>query len=136
MVKRWWQRLEPALGWFCFALGLQLRLVESYVLRLEFSQWLDRWLRTAQGKSPGLWNRIFPEGAPLRQTVTPANWLGWATLALGIVLLAHVYARRLPGSRAAGSRASGSRSAAQRSSASHSTTARSTTKARSSRSQK
>jgi hypothetical protein len=100
MVKRWWQWLEPILGWFCIALGLQLRLVESYVLRLEFSHWLDRWLRTAQGKSPGFWDRIFPEGTPLRQTLTPANWLGWALLTLGIVLLAHAYARRRSTSQA------------------------------------
>ncbi|MFM8250122.1 MAG: hypothetical protein ACKOBW_00845 [Planctomycetota bacterium] len=114
MIKRWWQRLEPALGWFCVALGLQLRLVESYVLRLEFSQWLDRWLRSAQGKSPSLWNRVFPEGAPVRQTVPPANGIGWAILALGIVLLAHVYARRLPALRSGGQRSAGQRSSASR----------------------
>ena len=92
----------------CLGLGLQLRIVESFVMRLEVSQFLKRWLRTVEGKTPGMLHRLFPDGAPVRQTITPPEFVSWALLATGIVLLAHIYSRR-SSSHAAPSRARGSK---------------------------
>lgn len=76
-------------------LGIQLRLVDSYVLNEQSTR-----LLTPQASSSGLMNV-----RPFIQSVTPAphkvvkppEALGWALMSVGSVLILHALAMKAPG---------------------------------------
>jgi hypothetical protein len=70
--------------------GIQLRVVESFVLNDKATQWMAA--RTDDGQTtPGeMFVRTFPSLAPEeRRTITPPTWVGWAVLSFGAVLVLH-----------------------------------------------
>jgi hypothetical protein len=82
--------------------GLQFRCVESYVLNERASTFLAQRFGSAddaprfllgQALSPLLPGRA---SGPLR-TVTPPEWIGWALLSIGSVLVLHSLAMPKPG---------------------------------------
>lgn len=78
-------------------LGLQVRMVESYVLNEKASHFVAQKLK-------GLGNSELADGsfmpaagpAPLR-TVRPPVWLGYAFISVGAVLVLHSLAMKRPG---------------------------------------
>ena len=75
-------------------LGVQLRLVDSYVLNEDSTR-----LLTARGE-PSLTNirPLFQAvAAPSRKVIRPPESLGWALMSIGSVLILHALAMKGPG---------------------------------------
>ena len=69
--------------------GLQLRVCESFVLRPETTRILARW-KVQRDSSPGaMLQRTVTANLDVRKTLTPPNWLGWASLSAGIAAVAN-----------------------------------------------
>jgi hypothetical protein len=89
------------LGLVILFLGIQLRFVESYVLNAKATKFLAERLPTDKPVAtttmmPTL--DLAPQGAsgPLR-TIKPPEWLGWALISVGSVLILHSMAMKRPG---------------------------------------
>jgi hypothetical protein len=82
-------------------LGIQLRLVDSYVLNSEVSGFLLQMKGSVSLNEPkpapllNLWKAT---NAPLpKTTFHPPGWLGWAMMSVGVVLVLHSLAMKPPG---------------------------------------
>ncbi len=82
------------IGLVILLLGIQIRLVDSYVLSEEATQFLAE----RAGKQQALaTSRLLPAAGPLTQkVVTPPDWLGWALVSVGSVLILHSLAMPRP----------------------------------------
>jgi hypothetical protein len=81
-------------GIIVLLLGLQLRMVDSYVLKPEATRML------AQGSSDESADGVAvqaAEAAGARKTVHPPDWSGWCLMSIGAVLILHSLAMRRPG---------------------------------------
>ncbi|MCA9162335.1 MAG: hypothetical protein R3C99_15480 [Pirellulaceae bacterium] len=71
-------------------LGIQLRMVQTYVLNEQTTQVLAKHMRQSEVAStnifPALYSAVAP---PPRKSLTPPKWLGWALLSTGAVLVLH-----------------------------------------------
>ena len=83
--------------------GLQFRFVETFVLNDKSSKFLAQKLGSVE--TNGALNitqaasRIFPASmsTPSTRSVTPPEWIGWALLSIGSVLVLHALAMPKPG---------------------------------------
>jgi hypothetical protein len=89
------------LGMFILMLGLQARMVQSYTLSAEATQFLAQ--RSGGGSvasasnSPGAFIAAnAPPSAITRKTVHPPEWLGWCLISIGSVLILHSLAMPRP----------------------------------------
>jgi hypothetical protein len=90
-------------GLIILAMGLQFRMVESVTLNKECSEFLHRKLsRKGESGTPPANNvalfgekRAIENIAELR-TLRPPQWLGYALLSVGAVLVLHSLAMRRP----------------------------------------
>lgn len=74
-------------------IGIQLRIVDSYVLNEGATRFLSQ--RASSGESV---TSILPSIGPTpRKTVRPPEWLGWALMSVGSVLILHSLAMKGPG---------------------------------------
>lgn len=90
------------LGMFVLLLGVQVRMVESYVLTPDATRFLaERSGNTSlasAASSPGqVLAASTPAGTMLRKTVRPPEWLGWCLMSIGGVLVLHSLAMPKPG---------------------------------------
>ena len=69
--------------------GAQLRLVDSFVLSSDTTRVLAQWSGPSSSSPDGVLRDIVVQTTSPRKTITPPNWLGWASLSVGIVLVAH-----------------------------------------------
>jgi hypothetical protein len=84
-------------GLIVLLLGIQLRLVESYVLNEETTRWLMQQSGDAAVQVAGKVSDLMPAaGAGPRKTVVPPTWLGWAMISFGSVLVLHSLALPKP----------------------------------------
>ena len=80
-------------------LGVQFRMIDSYVLNEQGSQFVTQKLK--QGSSSGdelkltFISNTSIDGAP-RQMIRPPEWLGWALISVGAVLCLHALAMKKP----------------------------------------
>ena len=93
-------------GVILLLLGLQLRYVDSFVLTEDCSRFINKRLMKAKKKKqkpesnyPSLFANISKPKPPAvtRRTVKPPNWLGWAFLSVGAVLILQSFAMPKPG---------------------------------------
>jgi len=91
------------LGLVLLYVGLQFRFVETFVLNDKSSKFLAQRLGSPES-SPTLnitqaAQRLFPASmAPSSsRSVTPPEWIGWALLSIGSVLVLHSLAMPKPG---------------------------------------
>jgi len=91
------------LGAVILMLGVQLRMVDTYVLNSTTTTFLTEKLKldVSQGNdltSP--FSQIMQQvSAPAaqRKAIRPPRWLGWAFLSVGAVVMLHSLAMRKPG---------------------------------------
>ena len=75
-------------------LGLQLRLVDSYELNQEATQFLaQRAGRTEVGNS---FLSTTQKVTGARKRISPPQWIGWCLLSVGSVLILHSLAMKKP----------------------------------------
>ncbi|HXT59096.1 MAG TPA: hypothetical protein VN699_10695 [Pirellulales bacterium] len=74
--------------------GIQLRMVDAFVL----NESTTRFLSQQSGGAAGAAGSILPAIGPTpRKTVRPPEWLGWALMSVGSVLVLHALAMKGPG---------------------------------------
>lgn len=76
-------------------LGIQFRMVDSYVLNEHATRFIDEKFggKANDGDRPRLLAAVGP--AP-RKTIHPPEWLGWALMSAGAVLILHSLALNRP----------------------------------------
>jgi hypothetical protein len=75
-------------------LGIQMRMVDSFVLSSDSTRFLANKLPNARGATIA---RMSPEGSSgPRKTLHPPEWVGWALISFGSVLVLHSLAMPRP----------------------------------------
>ena len=84
-------------GLIVLLFGIQLRLVESYLLNEETTRWLMQQSGDAGVQVVSKVTEHLPTaGGGPRKTVVPPDWLGWAMISFGSVLVLHSLALPKP----------------------------------------
>ena len=87
------------LGLVLLLLGLQIRMVESYVLNEKASRFIAERVTPTVADANGSVRPFMPALGPTpRRTVHPPTWLGFALMSTGGVLILHSLAMKRPGS--------------------------------------
>jgi len=77
-------------GMLVFLLGIQFRMVESFVLNEASTRVFARFAKETQLASTDYASQMFLDLYPSpKKTVKPPNWLGWALLTSGGVICLH-----------------------------------------------
>jgi hypothetical protein len=76
-------------------LGLQVRMVDSFVLTSDTTRFLAQRMPNAKGAT--FTNLVSNENSGPRKTIRPPDWLGWAIISVGSVLVLHSLAMPRPG---------------------------------------
>jgi hypothetical protein len=85
-------------GLACLLLGLQFRMVDSFDLTPQFTQFLaERTGHPLASVSAASQSLTQSEKPPVKKTVQPPDWLGWSLISLGSVLILHSWAMKKPG---------------------------------------
>jgi hypothetical protein len=86
------------LGLVLLFFGIQLRMVETFVLNEKSSRFLAERLNPALADGSGAVRSFMPSIGPTpRRTIRPPEWLGWALVSIGSVLILHSLAMKKPG---------------------------------------
>ena len=80
-------------GILCVLIGLQFRLVESFVLNERVSGVINAKLADASTEtlnvsrsSDDWWDQPDPVPMPAKRVITPPRWLGWSLISVGAVM--------------------------------------------------
>jgi protein-S-isoprenylcysteine O-methyltransferase Ste14 len=88
-------------GLIVFLLGVQLRMVEAFVLNERATQFVaqrNAQLKGNQVASAGDLPTLFAAQSPVaKKRIEPPRWIGWAMVSVGTVLILHSLAMRKPG---------------------------------------
>jgi hypothetical protein len=85
------------LGLVLLLIGVQLRMVESYVLNEKTSRFLAERAQLSDGDGT-IRPFLAAIGPTPRRTLHPPEWLGWSLMSIGSVLILHSLAMKKPGS--------------------------------------
>lgn len=84
------------IGLVLLLLGLQFRMVETYVLNEKASRFVSERLTASAADADG--GPFMPALGPTpRRTLHPPTWLGHAVISVGAVLILHSLAMKRPG---------------------------------------
>ncbi len=83
------------IGVVILLMGVQLRMVSSYVLTAEATRFLAE--RTQSGSNGALVSLASDMGAGAQKVIEPPEWLGWCLMSVGAVLILHSLAMKRPG---------------------------------------
>jgi hypothetical protein len=88
-------------GLVIFLLGIQLRMVDAFVLNERSTQFLAQRMQQFKGNqvaSAGDLSTMYAAQAPVaKHRLKPPDWLGWALVSVGSVLILHSLALKKPG---------------------------------------
>lgn len=88
-------------GLIIFLLGIQLRMVDAFVLNERSTQFLAQRMQQVKGNqvaSASDMPTLFAAQAPIaKHHLKPPAWLGWAMISVGSVLILHSLALKKPG---------------------------------------
>ena len=88
-------------GLIVFLLGVQLRMVEAFVLNERATQFLAQKIQQFKGNqvaSTGDLPTLFAsQGTGAKKRLEPPKWIGWAMISVGSVLILHSLAMKKPG---------------------------------------
>lgn len=83
------------LGLLVLFLGIEFRMVDSFVLNEKCSKFLID--RAAANDTTVRMAQFFPAVGPTpRKVIRPPDWLGWAAISAGAVLVLHSLAMKKP----------------------------------------
>jgi len=86
-------------GLACLLLGLQFRMIETVELTPEFTQFLaERTGHPLASVSAATQTMTQSEKPMVKKTVRPPDWLGFAMMSIGAVLILHSWGMKKPGS--------------------------------------
>ncbi len=88
-----------AIGIIVLLLGIQVHLVKSYVLTDQATTFLARNVDKLPVEQPQSFGTYLAASGPrptIKKTITPPNWLGWAMMSVGSVLILHSWALPKP----------------------------------------
>jgi hypothetical protein len=83
------------IGLVILLLGLQLRAVDTFVLNEKTSRFVAEKVSAAEGDEARTY--LASVGPAPRRTWRPPNWLGFAVMSVGGVLVLHSLAMKKPG---------------------------------------
>lgn len=82
------------MGLVILLLGLQVRMVNAYVLNEDATRFLaEKFHKPVEGQTLSL----IAQSTPARKVVEPPEWLGWCLMSVGAVLILHSLAMPKPG---------------------------------------
>jgi protein-S-isoprenylcysteine O-methyltransferase Ste14 len=88
-------------GLVVFLLGIQLRMVEAFVLNERATQFLAQRMQEIKGNqvaSAGDLPTLFAAQSPLaKKRLEPPKWIGWAMVSVGSVLILQSLVMKKPG---------------------------------------
>jgi hypothetical protein len=88
-------------GMVVFLLGIQLRLVDAFVLNERATQFLAQRMQQIKGQqvaSAGeMQTLLAAQGTGANHRVIPPRWLGWSLVSIGSVLILYSLALKKPG---------------------------------------
>lgn len=88
-------------GLVVFLLGIQLRMVEAFVLNERATQFLAQRMQEIKGNqvaSAGDLPTLFAAQAPIaKKRLDPPKWIGWAMVSVGSVLILQSLVMKKPG---------------------------------------
>ncbi len=86
------------IGLVVFLIGIQFRMVDSFVLTPEFTKMLaERSGHPVAAASNMMEAMLGRDSQVPPKTVRPPEWLGWSLLSIGSVLMLHSMAMKKPG---------------------------------------
>lgn len=88
------------IGLIVLALGIQFRVIDSVTLTTEASSFIAKRIvkqKTESGEIPPAFVPAAEKQAGNKQTINPPEWLGWALISVGGVLILHSLAMPKPG---------------------------------------
>ncbi|HEV3021993.1 MAG TPA: hypothetical protein VGX76_05980 [Pirellulales bacterium] len=86
------------LGLVVLLLGLQIRMVETFVLNEKASRFLAERMAPSVADADGTVRPFLPAVGPTpRRTLRPPTWMGFALISTGAVLVLHSLAMKKPG---------------------------------------
>src|SRR5262245_30704249 len=88
-------------GLIVFLLGIQLRMVEAFVLNERATQFLAQRIQQFKGNQvagAGALPTLYAAQSPVaKKRIEPPKWIGWAMISVGGVLVLHSLAMKKPG---------------------------------------
>lgn len=86
-------------GLACLLLGLQFRMVDTFELTPDFTQFLAERTGHPLASVNATSQTLAQSDKPLvKKMIRPPDWLGWSLISLGSVLILHSWAMKKPGS--------------------------------------
>lgn len=85
-------------GLLILLFGLELRLVDTFVLNEKTTQFLAQRMRTTQVASANDFPTMFAAaGTGAKKRLQPPRWAGWSLISIGSVLVLHSLAMKKSG---------------------------------------
>src|SRR3990172_5878225 len=86
-------------GLACLLLGIQFRMVDSFELTPEFTQFLaERTGHPLASVNAATQTLTQPDKPLAKKTVRPSDWIGFSLISIGAVLILHSWGMKKPGS--------------------------------------
>lgn len=90
-----WVKLSLGAGVVLLLVGVQLRMVESYVCTPEATAVLSDWFGPAPNTAQGALQGFVVKTTSPRHVFTPPAWSAWAFISVGAVLVMNGLLRRM-----------------------------------------
>ena len=85
-------------GLLCLFLGAEFRAVDTFELTPKFTQFLaERTGHPLAGVSATTQTESQSDDPPIKKIVQPPDWIGWALISVGAVLVLHSFGMKKPG---------------------------------------
>jgi hypothetical protein len=85
-------------GLLCLLMGGQFRMVDTYELTPNFTQFLAERTGHPMASVSATTQAMFQSETPIiKKSVKPPDWLGWTLMAMGVVLVLHSWGMKKPG---------------------------------------
>lgn len=84
-------------GLLILLFGLEMRMVDTFVLNEKTTQFLAQRMRDTQVASANDFSTMFAAAGGAKKRVQPPRWVGWSMISIGSVLVLHSLAMKKAG---------------------------------------